>query len=326
MFEIATQFNAIFRAQTNAQKIAVSLLSMWTTRRVHSFLTMLKAELRHMEDSASLRDALDACVFFAASMGRLGADFTSLLPPLFEEKMVSLVEHFWKEGSNQLAETLKICREAGVVTPLSSSSSISPTINTQGSDVGDADLGPMPPPRQLMAYPPLGRLVNAFLTGLNELRRCLLPGIFSQLRASLEHVLDEIETILQANERAVMTPGLRGEAAELRAKAKEMHQVMTDIVTPYVRGALELSLGNEIGAKIHHEKLIEFLNPPPPVEEMEAETEQGESNQETAKDQAEDDTRGDVNVEASEQGEEGWNDGLEGLDDQPEETTVGGTT
>ena len=112
------------------------------------------------------------------------------------------------------------------------------------------------PPRQLMALPPLGRLVNAFLTGLNELRRCLLPGILSKLRESLEEVLKEVASILQVNERAVMTPGLRGDAVQLREIAKEMQAVMENVVVPYVRGALEASLGNKQGAKDFFDKLV----------------------------------------------------------------------
>lgn len=313
MFEIATQFNAIFRAQTNAQKISVSLLSMWVSRRVHSFLTMLKGELRQMEDSASLRDALDACVFFSASMGRLGADFTAQLPPLFEERMHSIVLHFWREGAGQLAETLKICREAGVASPLSSSSAVTATPGSFGGETAaDSDSGPMPPPRQLMALPPLGRVVNAFLTGLNELRRCLLPGIFSKLRASMEEILAELDGILQYNERAVLTPGLRGEAAELRDKAKEMRQVMADIVTPYLRGALELSLGNESVGKEYHTKLAEMLNPPVVEEEPEAEeaTEAGETNNEG--EEAQDPVNATPELPTA---EEAWNDGLGGIDE-----------
>lgn len=339
MFEIATQFNAIFRAQTNAQKISVSLLSMWTSRRVQSFLIMLKGELRHMEDSAALRDALDACVFFSASMGRLGADFTSLLPPLFEEKMHFLVVHYWKEGVNQLNETLKICREAGVASPLSSSAAVPPTLTSQGSDVGDSDAGPMPPPRQLMAMPPLGRLVNAFLTGLNELRRCLLPGIFNQLRASLEEILAEIDVSLQSNERTVMTPGLRGEAVELRAKAKEMREAMANIVVPYVRGALELSLGNEAGARVHHQALMDFLKPPlevteeKPVEDGSEEKEEEEKGDEPPPPATEEESEPNHGDETSKEytgnnedeapavaDGEGWNDDMDAMDDFPDET------
>mmetsp|Transcript_22334 Transcript_22334/g.53129 ORF Transcript_22334/g.53129 Transcript_22334/m.53129 type:complete len:612 (+) Transcript_22334:102-1937(+) len=291
MFEIATQFNAIFRAQqsslnvngrysggnsnpNNDGEISISLLSMWMTRRIDSFLKILATQLQAMDDSGSLRDALDACIFFTSSMGRLGADFTAQLPPLFEQKMLSIVLNNWKEGINQLSETLKICRDAGVASPLESStivstgmgSSATSKIDGEGNDENDSSSNTMmPPPRKLMALPPLGRLVNACLTGLNELRRCLLPGIFPQLRESIEkEFLLELKNILQAHERAVTTPGLKGDATKLRANAKEMKTVTKTIIFPYVRGAVELSLGNESGAKQHFDKVRKVVNPPAP--------------------------------------------------------------
>lgn len=218
-----------------------------------------------MEDSASLRDALDASAFFSQSMGRLGADFTSQLPPLFEEKMVSIVLQHWHEGTSQLAETLKICRDAGVASPLVSTAATAPeSDNLDGSD-GTSSTVMMPPPRQLMSLPPLGRVVNACLSGLNELRRCLLPGVFPRLRMALEkEFLLEIKNCLHSHERAVMTPGLRGEAVQLREVAKQMKDTTKTIIFPYLRGAVELSLGNETGAKEHFDKLRKILQPPPP--------------------------------------------------------------
>ncbi len=274
MFEIATQFNAIFRAQSSAQRtngddnaqVSISLLSMWTTRRIHSFIKILTKQLHLMEDSGALRDALDACIFFTGSMGRLGADFTAQLPPLFEEKLIVIVLSNWKEGTNQLAETLKICRDAGVASPLVSSTAVATTDAEGETDQTESSSSVMmPPPRKLMALPPLGRLVNACLTGLNELRRCLLPGIFPRLREALEkEFLQETKRILHEHERAVTTPGLKGDAVKLRAVAKEMKMATKTIVFPYVRGALELSLGNEAGAKQHFDKLKKVLAPPPP--------------------------------------------------------------
>jgi hypothetical protein len=242
---------------------------------VHTFLKLLAVELNAMEDSASLRDALDACVFFSGSMGRLGADFTSQLPPLFEDKMLYIVLRHWSEGTTQLAETLKICRDAGVASPLVSTAADT-TAGPEGGSIdpsGSAVM--MPPPRQLMALPPLGRVVNACLIGLNELRRCLLPGIFTQLRTALEmDFLMEVKNVLHAHERAVMTPGLRGEAVNLREVAKQMKEVTKTIVFPYLRGALELSLGNDAGAKEKFDKLREFLAPPPGPEPIVEEKEE----------------------------------------------------
>lgn len=250
MFEVATQYNAIFRAQTNAPEGSTSLLSMWTSRRVHSFLSMVGGQLQRMEDSAALRDALEASVFFSTSMGRLGADFTSQLPSLFEPRMLALVQQAWKEGPQQLEETLKICRDAGVAAPLVSLN-VPPDAASSTSGEGQ----PMAPPRSLMALPPLARVVNAILTGLNDLRRCLLPGIFSQLRISLEEIIVEVRAILSANEKAANMATLRGEKRELREAASRMRTTFRDVVEPYIRGSLEMALGDFVAAELQHDVL-----------------------------------------------------------------------
>jgi hypothetical protein len=141
--------------------------------------------------------------------------------------------------------------------------------------------------------------VNAFLNGLNELRRCLLPGIFPKLRESLVAALTEVDTILQANERAVLTPGLRGDATELRELAKEMKEVMKTIVTPYLKGALESSLGNEEGAKEFNEQVISK------TEAKMASTEEGDEKEEVEEN--------DDNAEEVEKEEEGKIESEEGI-------------
>lgn len=243
---------------------------MWTARRVSCFLTILAVQLASTTDSAALRDALEASIFFASSMGRLGADFTAQLPPIFETRMHELVVRPWKEGAAQLGETLKVCREALVASPL---------VSRHAADTADtssvADLsGPQPPPRQLLALPPLARLANAILMGLNELRRCLLPGIMSQLRTSLDELLQQVSADLEAHERAVLTPGLRGEAALLRETAAKYQTVLREIVDPYVRGSLEAALGNDQAAIRYHATVRENEKEAEP-EEVEEEEVQG---------------------------------------------------
>lgn len=211
---------------------------MWMARRVHGFLNLLSSDLVEVHDAASLRDALEASVFFASSMGRLGAEFTAQLPALFEPKMISLVNTFWKNGVSQLEETLTVCRDAGVGSPL-----VSRTEEDDGKFCVTGDL--QSPPRQLLAFPPLARLVNAILTGLNELRRCLLPGIFPPLRSFMQDgVIGPVDVLLQSHERGVLKPGFRGETALLREVAAQYREVFSNIVVPYMRGALELALGN----------------------------------------------------------------------------------
>lgn len=272
VFEIATQFNAIFRASA----ASTPLLNMWTTRRIQTFLSLLKQHA--FADSASLRDAWEASVFFATSMGRLGADFSPLLGKLFAEKMMTLVTAFWTEGLTTLSETLTVCRNAGVASPLVSSSAVTTTeVSTAENDDGQ-------PPRVLLALPPLARLVNAFLVGLNELRRCLFPSLFGELRKHLNEFLMETLVILESNERAVKAPGLRGDAIQLRQVASQMLEMM-QIVEPYLRGALELSLGDMKAAKqyLETEKAQEkSMEEVPEEEDKELSGEEGIIEEETA--------------------------------------------
>eukprot|EP00547_Thalassionema_nitzschioides_P004866 CAMPEP_0194199522 /NCGR_PEP_ID=MMETSP0156-20130528/512_1 /TAXON_ID=33649 /ORGANISM="Thalassionema nitzschioides, Strain L26-B" /LENGTH=547 /DNA_ID=CAMNT_0038924431 /DNA_START=23 /DNA_END=1669 /DNA_ORIENTATION=+ len=264
VFEIGTQFNAIFRASTvkTGSSSSISLLSMWLTRRVQSFLTMLSSSVNQMDDSASLRDALEACVFFSTSMGRLGCDFTSMLLQIFEPKMVSLVVNQWKESVSSLEETLKVCRDAGVAGPLTSSSVVSKTPPASLEQ----------PPRHLLSYPPLARLINAYLSGFNELRRCLLPGIFFTLRNELKRSLKTAKTSLETNQRAVNAPGLRGEATQLREVAETMITTFDTVVEPYLAGAFEVALGNYAAGKELLNKLVQK------AEEVEDEDEDGIQN------------------------------------------------
>lgn len=271
VFEVATQFNAIFRAQTPSESSvpSLSLLSMWLGRRIHAFLTLLMAQLQMMEDSAALRDALEASVFFATSMGRLGADFTPRLGPIFEPRMLAIVAKQWKDGSALLAETLATCRNAQVNFPLVAVTSSGAAPEGSGGAAApafaaaDGEGGVMAPPRHLLSFPPLARFVNAILTGLNELRRCLLPGIFSRLISELEQVVTATRLELVAHERAVLVPGFRGEAAALRETAARYLQVWDEMVVPYVRGSLRAALGQVDHAESFYESLREKTPPEP---------------------------------------------------------------
>ena len=207
-----------------------------------------------MNNAATLRDVLDASNFFASSMGRVGADFQCLLPPMFEDRIANIVMRRWSNGVNLLDVTLKVCREAGLAGPLSSTATTSEgRINEvdngvhgahEGSEDYSADMGTPTPPRRMLASPPLARFINAFLDGLNEARRCLLPGSSETLRRTSVEVFSSVDAILQANERVVLAPGLRGEAAKLRDAAARMRRDYATCVLPYLKMAVEVSIGS----------------------------------------------------------------------------------
>ena len=204
-----------------------------------------------ISDTATLRDALESSTFFATSMGRIGADFSPLLPTFFVPRLFVIVTSHWNDGLNAFQDTLKVCREAGIASILYNSREV---LSPIGAKTGDEDTtGPgvgfktPAPPRQLLSLPPLARLVNSFLNGLNELRRCLLASAFPQLRSHFkDSFLVKVRAILGENERVVLKPGFlnKGEdAGKLRTLAVEFKEEFNECVEPYLASALEVSLG-----------------------------------------------------------------------------------
>jgi len=211
------------------------------TRRTTRFLGLLRDHLDTISGASTLHDILGATVFFSTSLGRLGADFTAQFAGLFENRMFSMVVSFWDDGVLQLRQTLKICREAGVASPLSSG------VIEEGQDstsTSRAPGEPLIPPKMLLSVPPLARLVNAVLTGLNELRRCLFPGIVVRLRLKLRKVLSDVKHELNSHDRAVMKPGMRGEAQKLREIASKYLELFDGVVDTYLLGSLESAVGD----------------------------------------------------------------------------------
>lgn len=305
VFEIATQFNAIFRANATTTPSAasqgsgggggggggalllspVSLIRMWMSRRVESFLQVLSTQLQTtVTETSNLRDALEAALFFATSLGRLGADFSARLPPLFEPILVQIITASWKDGAKQLNETLVTCREAGVATPMFTGSTETIESSEPVKIDNEDELGqPMPPPRMLLNYPPLARFVNAILTGYNELRRCLLPGAVGSLKAALGDLLVEVRNDMVTHERAVHVPGLKGQAAQLRQVSALYKEIVSTIVEPYVWGSLYAAIGNARKATEYYTVLQANLQPP--AEEPEAEEKEEEAEKATGDDE-----------------------------------------
>lgn len=258
-FEIATQFITLFSTTSSSTTNTTStnnsqaqlVLSLWLTRRIHTFLhTHLTSHLCHITDAARLRDVWDACTFFATSLGRIGGDFSPLLAQIMEPKVVQMITGHWMEGVQAFQEVLTACREAGVVGPLyHANAATGHVFDEPASSEADTTSGSNTPspPRQLLLYPPLARLLNEFLVGLNELRRCLFPSIFSTLREFFQkEFCGAITSALDQFERAVLTPGFARQGEDyqrLRDLAQELKAEYDGCLLPYMTSALEVAFG-----------------------------------------------------------------------------------
>ncbi|CAM9965807.1 unnamed protein product, partial [Ectocarpus sp. 13 AM-2016] len=82
------------------------ILSLWLLRRVSAFVEQLKGLLPLVDDGGLLRSLLEECMFFGASMGRLGTDFRGLLVPVFEERVSGAAAAQWATASAEFVVTL----------------------------------------------------------------------------------------------------------------------------------------------------------------------------------------------------------------------------
>ena len=330
VFEIATQFHAIFRvnssAGSNNTSSTTDLLALWTARRIQAFLAILQTGLQtaaaHAEalatttnantssssthlvsqssttsqqqqqqqqyGAATLRDLLEATLFFSSSMGRLGADFTSYqIPQMFEDALCQWIAHsVWtQQGVKPFQQVLQLCCiETQIAAPLVSttlrhvnnnkhqSKSSSPYVIcwTQESSeqiqqaLSDFHLSdtttnvleqPPGPLRIWMQVPPLGRLVNAILSGLNELRRCLLPSVVPRLEHALEEdVLQVVSRELKQIERQLITtPKVPTALRELISK--EYVPLWNQLAVPFVRASFWTAIGREAKAMEYYRQV-----------------------------------------------------------------------
>ncbi|CAM9791518.1 unnamed protein product, partial [Ectocarpus sp. 8 AP-2014] len=195
---------------TGSGRDSGDILSLWLLRRVSAFVEQLKGLLPLVEDGGLLRSLLEECMFFGVSMGRLGTDFRGLLVPVFEERVSGAAAAQWATASAEFVVTLRdvaAIEAAGgngasllhVPDRSTIATSRGGPANGHGTSGAGAaaaeaerraalyggDGGIPPPPRSLMAFPPVARLLNLMLTSFNQLRECLPSSVEGRLADAL---------------------------------------------------------------------------------------------------------------------------------------------
>lgn len=214
VFEIITQYRAVFNDDIGDDEDELgdsyspddavpythssAILFDWTSSCVTDYLDRLRAGIKDIREGAALNTVLQQAMYCGQSLGRVGADFRSALPPIFEGAV------FWIYSShlNAALRQFEMMIDDNRWAPVGSSAlrkerargylAFDGILNedhaVEGSDGGDAN-EQYDPPVGVLDSPPLAVFLNGILGALNELRLCAPVSLGPRLGKALQEVL-----------------------------------------------------------------------------------------------------------------------------------------
>ncbi|KAH9973379.1 Dor1-like family-domain-containing protein [Russula compacta] len=234
--DLLTQYAAIFLERPPAGlppdelRALRALLPECTTQLLSRLLDALREALPRLPDAPALTALLTQLTYCATSFARVGFDFRTLLPPLFEDAVRARVSGEFSKAAEVFARTPETGWGA-VGTPRKDSRGGG--AGTTGTTTAAGMLHM--PPQALVVYPPVAILANALLAALNGLRLlapvALLGDLVDALDASLVQASDTL---------------LGG--APPRDEARGAASAFVRLLVPFVRrGLIEGVYGRGIG-------------------------------------------------------------------------------
>ncbi|KAI0290617.1 Dor1-like family-domain-containing protein [Russula brevipes] len=193
--DLVTQYTAIFleRPPMNVSPADLhtlrSLLPACTTQLLSRLLDALRAALPRLPDTPALTALLTQLTYCATSFARLGLDFRTLLPPLFEDAVRARVCGEFARAAEVFART-----------PRTGWAAVgAPRRDSRGSAATTAAGVLHMPPQALVVYPPVAVLANALLAALNGLRLLAPASLLCDLANALDGSLAKaFGTLLEA--------------------------------------------------------------------------------------------------------------------------------
>jgi len=218
LFDCVMQYRAIFADDTSAADTAAEggLVYAWATQRMRAYLAELAACIPRLSEGAALAGVLEHCSYCGASLGRVGLDFRSLLPPMFEASVRALVGRALTAAVEGFERSLAAHRWA------SAAAGSAPRLAAERA-ADDAA-----PPASLLEVVPVAAFVNSVLAALNELRHCPLPSLRDALAAALHETLSSAGGALVRHARAHPLPEAQQPLHAAAARA------FADIAAPYL--------------------------------------------------------------------------------------------
>ena len=212
-----------------------SLLPACTAQLLARLLDALRSALPRLPDAPALTALLTQLTYCATSFARLGFDFRTLLPPLFEDAVRARVSGEFSKAADEFARTPEAAGRMAVGAPRRDSR------GGVGTTAGVLHM----PPQALVVYPPVAVLANALLAALNGLR--LLAPV--ALLGDLANALDA--SLARAAGALLGAP---------REEAREAAKAFVRLLVPFVRrGLIEGVYGSDLGNVPPNDALREMM-------------------------------------------------------------------
>src|SRR6266436_2189829 len=234
--DLLTQYVAIFLKRPPPENLHTlrSLLPACTTQLLSRLLGALHSALPRFPDAPALTALLSQLTYCATSFARLGFDFRTLLPPLFEDAVRTRISGEFSKAVEEFARTPETGWAADGA----------PRGDTRGAAGTTGGVLHMPP-QALVVYPPIAILANPLLAALNGLRLLAPAALLGDLADALDASLAKAFGML-----------LEAPRVEVRGAATASWQLLV----PFVRkGLIEGVYGSSVGDVPPSEALQEMV-------------------------------------------------------------------
>jgi len=211
-----------------------SLLPACTAQLLARLLDALRSALPRLPDAPALTALLTQLTYCATSFARLGFDFRTLLPPLFEDAVRARVSGEFSKAADEFARS-----------PGAGWTAVGAPRRDSRGGVGTTTGVLHVPPQALVVYPPVAVLANALLAALNGLRLLAPVALLGDLANALDASLARAAGAL-----------LEAPREEARGAAK----AFVRLLVPFVRrGLIEGVYGSDLGDVPPNEALREMM-------------------------------------------------------------------
>lgn len=181
LFTIITQYKATFADDDNSLDSTDSnesgnIFHAWINTKINNFLTTLDADLNRGEIT-SFENILGQCMYFGLSFSRVGADFRTLVAPIF----IKVIAKNFNARISKVTDQFELDMDNYTFINRIS-------INVL-SAIGKADPHSISPPETLLNFQPLALYCNGILNALNEFRNCSPITLVNEVTIRIQHSL-----------------------------------------------------------------------------------------------------------------------------------------